>query len=109
MRRILIVGESSGGVRPFLPESCSGRMLAWLLGVDDAAKVADLANIAQGLPPLGGYIAVVALGRYAERKLREAGADPVYVPHPSGRTRWWNDPAHTDAARKFFSDLIGQA
>lgn len=29
------------------------------------------------------------------------------APHPSGRSRWWNDPAHRDQAAAFFSRILG--
>lgn len=30
------------------------------------------------------------------------------APHPSGRSRWWNDPRNRDCAAAFFSRILGQ-
>ena len=29
----------------------------------------------------------------------------VVAPHPSGKSRWWNDPANTEEARKFWQTV----
>jgi hypothetical protein len=31
------------------------------------------------------------------------------IPHPSGKTRFWNDPKNVDLARSFFSRLVAEA
>lgn len=30
------------------------------------------------------------------------------APHPSGRNRWWNDPANVERARAFWRDALGR-
>lgn len=35
------------------------------------------------------------------------GGRVAFVPHPSGRNRWWNDPANRARAAAFLSDALG--
>ena len=38
----------------------------------------------------------------------EWGGVGCYFPHPSGRSRWWNDRANVERAREFMEGLVGE-
>jgi hypothetical protein len=64
---------------------------------------------------VGGRPAVVVLGAHVARAFGIAydplaesiidGTRHVVVPHPSGRCRWWNDPANVAAATSVVSRI----
>jgi hypothetical protein len=93
-----------------------------LLGPEDdgAAWPASRARAAAGIlrAALGGRRLLVLCGRRVAsafgvgelpffERARSGSFDVVVVPHPSGRSRWWNDPWNRRQARAFFGRLRG--
>lgn len=128
----LIVGEMPNGSDPgpVFARGSSGRRMADLLGAP-AHIVADTVNLFA--EPVDRWLwavardhaddlwwgtphgTVIAAGRrvadafgidqwltWEHRGARRIAA----IPHPSGRCRWWNDPANVDAARMFLREIV---
>lgn len=65
-------------------------------------KVVLLGNDVRTAFGMGGF-RVEPLTWYA------SGTLVCHVPHPSGRTRYWNDPAHVAKATDLFTQLIKES
>jgi uracil-DNA glycosylase family 4 len=115
--KVLFVGSNPGSASPdnsaFHPDSRTRTTLdSWLKDVDCERHYINVADyktpnnraltskeIRSLLPSLEAKIfasrdcKIVAVGSAASRALRLIGADFLAIPHPSGRTRQYNDKA----------------
>lgn len=132
--RPVLVGLDPGlGSGPFGSGSRVGRRLAELMGLDGEGYelAADRINLhpasgaergrdktaAENLASILSGRRVVALGRRVHEALGGStdsgwfswglvdGRVMSVAPHPSGLSRWWNDPRNVEAAGRFFSGL----
>jgi hypothetical protein len=122
--QLLIVGErhGRGNGAAFSGDGSSGRRLGDLLGAP-VTEVASTVNLIAGRwDPLVARRRALALhdwwpGRIVACGRRAADAFGIdeflvwhdnvgAIPHPSGRCRYWNDPAHVESARRFLRGAL---
>lgn len=82
-------------------------------GKGDRFPVAEASQVAatlmlRGVVLFAGRGVAAAFGVRAPffRWLRLGSARVAVVPHPSGISRWWNDPRNQDTAARFFRALV---
>lgn len=134
---VLLIGEAPGPAGDGLPlEGPVGRRLADWAGVPWEAylelterhnlyasdpgpwSAEDARRHAQSVfPQLVGRRTILLGRRVADafgiregpfRWIRVGPTSVAVVPHPSGRNRYWNDPAHVDLARSFLREALAE-
>lgn len=134
--RVLLVGESNPyGADPYFalypePPGCAGARLCAILGMTDREYLhtfdrCNLTTLVWSLPSarqaatrltaeyrvlLGARVAA-AHGLTFEPfcNVQDDGWRGVILPHPSGRSRLWNEPGAAARARKLVLELVGLA